>query len=151
MVDWKISAGTILGVLLSVLLAHRLSKRREAEANLNESIREFENGLVEFITALEDIDANPNLMVQESFPEHDRAARKLLNSLPKKKTNKFKRKWEEYRSLYEEKKEMGLMVMLATEVDDLSKANDQNYIYQQNTKRRMAVLKLITEAIDELK
>lgn len=152
MIDWKISAGAILGVLLSVLLAHLLTKRRESEKILNNEIVRFKESMMPLLKELESPDASPTLLITQYYPENDAAARKLVIHLPKHKKKKFEKCWVLYTQLYHEKKALGLTGLIATEVDDLSKANAGTpegiqYIYDQTAKRRGKAINIINEAI----
>ena len=150
MYDPTISIGAILCVLLSVLLAHRLAKRRDIEKEYNSSVKEFKNLLVLFLRELEHPDANPAVLVTQHFPEHDEAARKLINVLPSSKSKKFQEKWAEYQFLYQQKKSMGIAIAIAAEVDDLSKANNVEYLYEQNAKRRTQAFVIVNETVQVL-
>jgi len=155
MIDWKISAGAILGVLLSVLLAHFLTTRRESEKTLNNEIVRFKESLMPLLKKLESHDASPTPLITQYYPENDVAARKLIIHLPKHKKKKFVQCWDLYTQLYREKKALGLTGLIATEVDDLSKAKigtseGLQYIYDQTAKRREKTINLINDVMNIL-
>lgn len=155
MIEWKLSIGAILGVLLSVLLAHLFAKRRESDKALNQEIANFKELLVPALIELENSNATPAVLVTQYFPEHDKAARKLAIHLPTRKRKLFNEKWNRYAQLYKEKKAMGLTALIATEVDDLSHANANTsegikYIYEQTDKRRQEVIAIINAAMSAL-
>jgi hypothetical protein len=150
MIDWRISVGAVLGILISVFFAHRLTLLRENTKAIKQSIVEFKNLLVPFIQSLEDPDANPSILVVQNYSKHDEAARKLMNVLPRRKCKRFKNEWVEYTKLYNEKMNLGTVALTAAVVDDLSKARDPKYLYEQNEKRRIEVIEIIQNSINVL-
>jgi len=110
MIDWQLSVGAILGILLSVFLAHRLTIRRENIKAYNQSTIEFKNLIIPFIKSLEDINANPSLLVVQYYSEHDEAARKLMNVLPKSKYKKFQKNGMNIQSFTMKKKNWVLLL-----------------------------------------
>ena len=121
MIDWKVSVGGILAVLLSVWLGHRLAKSREWGAQYRERVAEFRELLVPFLRELESKDAHPTMLVSQHFPEHDEAARKLMVYMPRRKKTRFAKEWRQYELLYREKQSQGILGLIATEVDDLGR------------------------------
>jgi hypothetical protein len=155
MIDWKISIGAVFGVLLSVLLAHLLTKRRDQEKSYKEEITKFKESFVSFLKELEDPNVNPALMVIENYPAQDESVRRLALKLPENKKKRFFKKWNRYTELYREKKSLGFAALVATEVDDLTRANFANlgaaeYIYEQTAIRRHQIIDIVSEALDLL-
>jgi hypothetical protein len=152
MLDWKISVSTILAVLLSVLLANVLTRRREDDKLYREEAIKFKETFVAYLKALENPEANPALLVTQNYPEQDELARKLVLKLPKRKKALFLEQWKSYSKLHDEKKSLGFAAVIATEVDDLSKANLQNpegikYIYEQTEMRRKEIIKIVNDIL----
>ena len=155
MIDWKISIGGILAVLLSVLLGHRLATNRESDAQYRTRVAEFRELLVPFLRALESEDAHPTMLVSQHFPEHDEAARKLMVYMPRRKKTRFATKWRQYELLYQEKQSQGIFGLIATEVDDLERASPgtpgaEEYLYEQTAKRSNEVRRVIQAALNVL-
>lgn len=155
MLDWKLSMGAVLVALASVFFAHRLTQKREQYKSISESIIKFKESFVPFLKALEEQEANPKLLVIENFPEQDQAARKLALRLTQKKQREFTFRWKQYSQLHKEFESFSTLAMIATEVDDLSKAspaaaNSEDYIYAQNMKRRHKVISLVEGALSVL-
>jgi len=155
MIDWKISVGAILGILLSVLLGHRLSKRRDSEKEFKNRILKFKESFIPFLKELENPNANPAILVTQNYPEQDQEARKLLYHLNNRRKNVFKKHWNLYTQVYEGKKDLGITGLLATEVDDISKANPGTpegiaYLYSQTEKRRQEVIDIITKVLNTI-
>ena len=155
MIDWKISIGAILALLLSAWLGHRLSVSRTEQQAYREKARQFKELLVPFLKSLEATEAHPATLVSENFPQQDEAARKLVLYMGAGKRRRFLQHWESYEALYQEKSAQGILSLIATEVDDLSKASPgqpgmQQYILEQTAKRRNHVSSLINNAIKVL-
>jgi hypothetical protein len=141
--------------LLSVLLAHLLAKRREAEKELETKVLNFKESFIPLLKELESSNANPTTLVTQYYPEQDKAARTLLIHLPNRKKKAFQKYWSSYTELYEEKKSLGITALIATEVDDLSKANPGTqegiaYLYEQTEKRRKIVINIINRALETI-
>lgn len=145
MFDWRISVSTVLGVLLSVILAHRLTLIRERQKQYNSEVTEFKNMFVPFLQKLEEPNANPELLVVQNYPQHEEQARKLINILSPKKERMFKRCWKHYNELFNYNKSLGTVALTASIVEDMSRAFEPGYIQQQNTKRRKEVMLIINK------
>lgn len=150
MTSLDLSIGAVLCVLLSVFLAHRLNESNTSKKQYKNTVTKFKNLFVPFLRELESDDSNPGLLVITNFAKHDEQARKLINTLPHHKVKKFKKYWLRYENLYESKKEMGEAIKIVSEVDDISKANDITYLYEQARKRRVEVINIINDAINSL-
>ena len=155
MIDLTISAGAILAVLLSVFLAHKLTKSREEQRQYTEAVTLFKESFVPFLKSLEDIDTSPAQVITENFPHQDELARKLLIKIPRKTKIDFEAKWALYHNLYKEKLHLGMAALIATEVDDLQLASSSNsnaaeYIYSQTKARLEHTHKLVSEALNVL-
>src|SRR5690625_3115302 len=123
MIDWKVSVGAILVVLLGAWLAHRLSASRDRSNAYKAKALEFQELLAPFLRTLEATDAHPTTLVIGSFQQHDEAARKLRLYMSKRKKRRFDERWRAYESLYRKKQTQGILGQIATEVDDLSMAS----------------------------
>lgn len=155
MIDWKISVGGILAVLLSVWLGHRLATSRQWSAQYRKRVADFKELLIPFLRELESKDAHPSTLVSQHFPQHDEAARRLMVYMPRRKKVRFSEKWQEYEALHREKRSQGISGLIATELDDLEKASPgapgaEEYIYQQTARRRNEVRQTIQSALDVL-
>jgi hypothetical protein len=146
--DPVISAGAILGILLSVLLAHRLTVVREHRKELQSAVAEFKDTFVKILTDLMDREANPTLLITSNFPRHKEAAVKLLGKLPKRKAKKFSKAWAEYQALHNQKASLGLLGALASEITDPSRAHDPEHIYEVNALRRKEAIAVIRRVMD---
>lgn len=154
-VDWKISIGAILVLLLGAILTHRLTTLREEQSNYRKRISEFKESFVHFVRELEHPDSHPTLLLLEHFPAQDELARKLALHMPKRKKEKFTASWQRYSELYKHKEKQGILSQLATEVDDISLASPGNpsalhYVRDQTIKRKNEILTLINNAIAAL-
>ena len=89
MVDWKISAGAVLGILLSVLLAHLLAKRREDDKIFKAETIAFKEYLIPMLKELESSDSCVSTIIMQYHSKCDDAARKLVLYLPDKKAKIF--------------------------------------------------------------
>lgn len=155
MIDWKISIGAILVMLLSAWLGHRLSATRDERNTYKSKAREFKEMLAPFTRALEAPDAHPATLVIQKFEQHDEAARKLRIYMSNRKRRRFDDRWKVYETIYKEKQAQGILSLIATEVDDLSKASPgqpgaETYMLEQTAKRRVRVLTAIQDALDVL-
>ena len=134
--DSVISAGTILAVLLSVLLAHRLTVGREHRKELQSAVSDFKDAFTKTLTDLMDPEANPAFLITRDFARHQEAAVKLQAKLPKRRATKFSKAWDEYRSFYDQKASLGLFDAMVAEITDPSRAQDPEHIYEVNALRR---------------
>jgi hypothetical protein len=155
MFDWKISVSAVLVLLITAALTHWLTKQRTAHDKSSAKIQEFRELLVPFIKALESPNANPVTIVLENFQAHDEAARKLALYLQESKKKNFLAAWNLYAEIYQEKKGLGLIGIISTQVDDLSLANPGNsnamdYIRSQNMKRLNEIREAVTGALEAL-
>lgn len=151
MLDWKISVGAIAGILISGILGNYLIKLREQ----NKEIVKFKQSFVAYLKALENPDANPTLLLLDNYPKQDESARKLVLNLSRRKSENFLNIWGAYSNFYMEKKGTRDIATVATEVDDISKADLSKpgaikYIYQQTEKRRINVISLVNNALNTL-
>lgn len=122
MIDPVISVGAVFGILYSVLLAHRLTIEREKQKELRSAISEFKDSLSGILTDLTHPDANPSILVTQNYPEHKKAAIKLIQKLSPKMAARFNvMAWEQYHLLYEQKKSLGAIAIFAAEVEDKRK------------------------------
>ena len=111
--------------------------------------------LIPFLKELESVDAHPPALVSQQFPRQDEAARKLTLYMNSRQKRRFLERWEKYTAYCKEKQAQGITPLIATEVDDISKATPgapgaQQYIFEQTTKRRIHVRNLIKDAINVL-
>lgn len=155
MIDWKISIGAVLVMLLGVLLGHRLTKVREEQKNYRERAREFKEMFVPFIRELESVDAHPTLLVLTNFELQDEAARKLVMHMSAKMKRRFDVRWNIYKAVYQEKNAQGILGKIATEVDDISMVqpghpDTQYYVTAQTARRRNEILQLVKDALGTL-
>lgn len=155
MFDWKISIGAVLVMLLSAWLGHRFSVSRDERNSFKTKAREFQELLTPFLRALEAPDAHPAALITQNFRHHDEAARKLRLYMSDRKRRLFDDRWKAYEELYREKEAQGVLGLIATEVDELSKASPgrpgvQEYMLEQTAKRRNQTIKVIRDALDVL-
>ena len=155
MIDWQISIGAVLIVLLSVWLGHRLSTNRAELQTYRQKVFEFKEMFVPFLKELESAEANPGVLASQFFPIQDEAARRLAIYMGTKKRRRFLQRWELYAAHYREKKAKGVLSQLATEVDDIGKASPGapgaiEYILEQTAKRRDQVRRLVLDALNIL-
>lgn len=150
MVDWQISISAVLGALLTLLIAHRLTLSREKQNQYNKVVTEFKNLFIPFLQKLENPNANPEILVVQNYPTHEEEARKLVNILSKRKELKFKQKWYEYNLLFRHNLSLGNVALTASIVEDLTRAHEPGYIQSQNTKRRKEVISIIQNILSSL-
>ena len=150
-IDTVIQIGSVLGILLSVLLIHRLTIAREHRKELQSAVSEFKDQFVKVITDLTSSEANPTLLVTTNFHGHKEAAIKLLGKLPKRKARKFSRAWAEYQAFYDQKASLGVLGSFAAEITDPSRTHDPQYIYEVNAMHRkeaIAAIRSVLRAAD---
>ena len=153
--DWKISIGAILVLLLGAILTHRLTKLREEQSNYRKKVIEFKESFVSFMRELEHPDSHLTMLLLTNFPAQDEAARKLLINMPKRKGEKFAEQWKHYEALVRQKQEQGILGQIATEVDDISLASPgtpaaADYVRDQTVRRKNEASSLIKKALEAL-
>ncbi len=155
MIEWTISVSALLIGLIFILLRHYLAKHRENDKILNQKIIAFKEIFVPMLKELENLDSNHVMLLTKNYPKQDEEARKLILLLPKRKRRLFNESWSLYTYLYKMKMELGLVGIMATEVDDMSKANagtqeGMEYLYSQTIKRNQEVIRIINNALKTL-
>lgn len=100
-------------------------------------------------------DSSPNQVLIQTFPALDDEARILAMNLRARARDKFEREWNKVNQLYRDKKALGLSAVIATEVDDISKANmktpeDISYVHSQTEKRRQELMMRIDKVPESL-
>lgn len=143
MLDWEISIGGLILVLVTAFLTHRLSRSRDVESHYQKTAHDLRASLNQLLSQLEDRDANPRLLIREHYPEQEPMARCVLDGKSGLARSRLAKAWSKYNQAYKEQANLGMTALFAAEITDPGRAHDPDHIYEVNDLRRREVRDVI--------
>lgn len=137
----------IIAAVAAVVAATWIPKQIEKTKQFNAAAEPFRNA---FNTALRDIesgDCSDRMILQHEFHGHDTAMRKFVHYLKGRDLARFKETWGKYQQWCDERTNVGIMELIASEALDINKLSDPAHIAEVAKMRNEQLLEHIQNVL----
>ena len=144
----------LLPILITAWIGIRIYEVRAKQAKIDEAYDKFKETIWPFMHVILSDGCNLNVELIQHFPDQKNAAREYIQNMKGKKKKEFIKLWEEYESMYDEVKSLGVFapaVAIAPSEKDLAKNTNVEEMIGWEIERINKLSKLLSKLLKTAK